>query len=466
MRALDGESGGGNESLATGDVMGFWLRAWNGIRSLVQVNAFATRVLRARRWWAIAFTVFFFALGVFLAASDYSTGAWLALAVGVIGLLREAWPAMADLFGTPTALIEQDDAFVDELVAQVRPSVEEERDGFAVARVPHHPREVVLRSDRLDRWLRTTSITAVEDGQKRQDMEARLRSHAAMLEAMLRCRARESYRSDPSRVFFNGAKFGLSDGMAIDRTSVRCHQVEYFHAVVTNEAVSRRLVSDDGIAQQEFSGTPQFPVSRQAAADGERWRLWPLAMSGMADHVGISTLVVTRDRKLVLWNQSGKALHSRNLLAPTGSGSCDWTDVVAQGGVVDLKATLVRAMEREFVEESFGGKASQVGCDTQVLGYFRWIRRGGKPEFVGATRADVDSFRLQPNPAEVNLRHRETLVHDVPDLAALRACLDHLCERPGVSVPLWVNLVVLARAIDEDAERWAQFLGLPVRASA
>ena len=151
MRALDGESGGGNESLATGDVMGFWLRAWNGIRSLVQVNAFATRVLRARRWWAIAFTVFFFALGVFLAASDYSTGAWLAFAAGVISLLREAWPAMADLFGTPTALIEQDDAFVDELVAQVRPSVEEERDGFAVARVPHHAREAVLRSDRLDR---------------------------------------------------------------------------------------------------------------------------------------------------------------------------------------------------------------------------------------------------------------------------------------------------------------------------
>ena len=73
---------------------------------------------------------------------------------------------------------------------------------------------------------------------------------------------------------------------------------------------------------------------------------------------------------------------------------------------------------------------------------------------------------LQPNPAEVNLRHRETLVHDVPDLAALRACLDHLCERPGVSVPLWVNLVVLARAIDEDAQRWSQFLRLPVRAPA
>ena len=78
----------------------------------------------------------------------------------------------------------------------------------------------------------------------------------------------------------------------------------------------------------------------------------------------------------------------------------------------------------------------------------------------------MDSFRLQPNPAEVNLRHRETLVHDVPDLAALRACLQSLGERPGLSVPLWVNLVALARAIDEDAERWAQFLGLPVRASA
>lgn len=442
--------------------MGFGLRAWNGARSLVQVNAFATRVLRARRWWAVGFTVFFFALGAVLAWRDFSAGAWFAFAVGIISLLREAWPALQDLFGTPTSLIEQDQAFVEALIAQVKPSDEEERDGFAVSGVPHHRHEAVLRSSRLDQWLRSTPVAAKVDDQKRTDMEARLRGHARMLEAMLRCRARESYRSDPSRVFFNGSKFGLSDGMAIGRTTVRCHQVDYFHSVVTNEAVTRRLVSDDGIAQQEFSGAEQFPVSRQAATAGDQWRLWPLAMSGMADHVGVSTLVVTRDRKLVLWNQSGKALHSRNLIAPTGSGSCDWDDLVENAGAVDLKATLVRAMEREFVEESFGGQSTTVGRDTQVLGYFRWIRRGAKPEFVGVTRADVDSFSLRPNPAEVNLRNRAALVHDVPDLAALRACLEELRQAPGLSVPLWVNLLVLVQAIDEDPARWAAFLHLPI----
>ena len=67
----------------------------------------------------------------------------------------------------------------------------------------------------------------------------------------------------------------------------------------------------------------------------------------------------------------------------------------------------------------------------------------------------------------MNRRAGETLLmHDVPDLTALRACVDHLCERPGLSVPLWVNLVALARAIDEDAQRWSQFLRLPGRAPA
>lgn len=149
-------------------------------------------------------------------------------------------------------------------------------------------------------------------------------------------------------------------------------------------------------------------------------------------------------------------------MAPTGSGSCDWEDTVrARSGEVDLHATLARAMEREFMEESFGGAPVTLRCETRVLGYFRWIRRGGKPEFVGVTRADVDAVDLQPNAAEVNRRGHAALPRDVPDLRALCAVLDELRELPGASVPLWVNAGALRDAIGENPAEWALFLGLP-----
>ena len=79
------------------------------------------------------------------------------------------------------------------------------------------------------------------------------------------------------------------------------------------------------------------------------------------------------------------------------------------------------------------------------------------------TRADVDSFDLRPNHAEVNLRNHTALVHDVPDIHALQARLLKLRDAPEISVPLWVNAGVLAEAIEEDPVGWAEFLRLPVR---
>lgn len=434
----------------------------NGVRSLVHVNRFAARVLRGRRWWRSALVLMLFALGLWLAYRDYSEEAWIAFGAGIVGLAREAWPALVELFGSPRFLLERDDEFVRRTLGAIGPSREEERDGFVVERAPHRWDEAVLRSPRVDRWLRGAAVRCTVEDRKRDAIEARLRQNAGDLENMLRCRARESFRSEPSRVFFNGSKFGLAEGVAIGDADLRCHRIEYFHSVLTNEAVTRRLVADDGDARATWGGASAFPAAPDVSSDAPKLRLLPIAHSGMADHVGVSTLVVTRDRKLVLWNQSGRAMHSRNLMAPTGSGSCDWKDAVFTGsGHVDLHATLARAMEREFLEESFAGAAASLRRETRVLGYFRWIRRGGKPEFVGVTRADVDAVELQPNAAEVNRRGHAALPRDVPDLQKLCDVLDELRGLPGASVPLWVNARVLREAIDENPAEWASFLGLP-----
>lgn len=64
-------------------------------------------------------------------------------------------------------------------------------------------------------------------------------------------------------------------------------------------------MAEDRDAVMTWSGASAFPATPDAS-DGEKLRILPIAHSGMADHVGVSTLVVTRDRKLVLWNQSAR----------------------------------------------------------------------------------------------------------------------------------------------------------------
>lgn len=92
----------------------------------------------------------------------------------------------------------------------------------------------------------------------------------------------------------------------------------------------------------------------------------------MGNHIGISTLTHTNDGQLVLWRQSGAAQQSRDLLAPTGSGSCDWSDWTDLSNDRLLKDLISRAMKREFREESHPLKSvlKDVAMRTAILGFF------------------------------------------------------------------------------------------------
>lgn len=310
-----------------------------------------------------------------------------------------------------------------------------------------------MRSPSVDTWLRATAVVMEESDTKRREVDTRLRSHAQKLETLLRCHARQSLRSVPPRVLINEHKLGLSDVISPSRGRVWVHRVGYFHSLLTNEAATRCLESIGEDPEVLFSGSDQlFPL---AGRDGDTWRLLPLADSRMSDHIGVSTLVVTADRKLVFWTQGNNAQQSRNQFVSTGSGSADWGDRVGD----DLKASLVRGMEREFVEESFGGdRPPPFECRTRVLGYFRWLSRAAKPEFTGVTRITLDAHRLRPNVAEVNRRNRAQLCRDVPTLDELARVLDELLLGEQASVSFWANVPALREAIDEAPDDWSAFL--------
>jgi hypothetical protein len=109
-------------------------------------------------------------------------------------------------------------------------------------------------------------------------------------------------------------------------------------------------------------------------------------------------VALTKDGYLVLTRQTSYNSVNANLLLSTGSGSLDLRDVDAcrsknsiergQDLKLDLNDVICAGMVREMEEES--GISKSNCTDTQIVGYSRWLDRGGKPEFYGFTVLDLD----------------------------------------------------------------------------
>ncbi len=74
------------------------------------------------------------------------------------------------------------------------------------------------------------------------------------------------------------------------------------------------------------------------------------------------------------------------------SGSANWEDCKKHLGKPDgLRTAVINGMNRELWEESVGKRSVKkqkfTGClTTRITGYFRWLTKAGKSEFVGVSR--------------------------------------------------------------------------------
>lgn len=112
-----------------------------------------------------------------------------------------------------------------------------------------------------------------------------------------------------------------------------------------------------------------------------------LGDSDFSDHIGVSTLLYTSDGYIFVFRQAGNAGYNASRFMPTGSGSLDYADFHEKE---DLRQMIVRGAERELAEESslkkLGDEAFASLVDTTVIGYYRDMERGGKPEFCCVSR--------------------------------------------------------------------------------
>jgi hypothetical protein len=133
-------------------------------------------------------------------------------------------------------------------------------------------------------------------------------------------------------------------------------------------------------------GPFQFREEYLLDASGDFRRL---DSSKLDNSIGVSTLAITTDDHLVVTLQTTRSQASSGKLAPSGSGALEPRDYPSSSL---LKEFVCRGAVRELREETTISRTA-IGRSA-VVGYGRWLDRGGKPEFFCVTALTVSSHEL------------------------------------------------------------------------
>lgn len=191
-----------------------------------------------------------------------------------------------------------------------------------------------------------------------------------------------AHRRDGGALLFNGKVLRLdSDLMPVGPQIAYLRPARYFDALASNYMC--------GFAITDRSYPQSVAVGRDFLVDRNN-RMRFLGQSWSVNPIGVSTLAFTSDDQLILVHQSQRNVSEQDRLAPSGSGSAEPKDVT--GSSDTLQDVLIRGMEREFQQEC---NVRSARCSTKVIGYSRWLDKGGKPEFYGVTRVDISESELK-----------------------------------------------------------------------
>jgi len=269
------------------------------------------------------------------------------------------------------------------VLSKVQPSDRQSRLGFEQKTFG---KETVLWSPAINETLRSKDWTCITS-----EVHAELVKHTinSNRELCIRLLTRKWQESSGRQLFNNENKWSLASELDPSRPTVMVHENGYFDSYCTNEACTKIMRSTTGDVR---SGLSMFPI--HYTSDGIA-HLDDLEVAPVNNHVGVSTLAISADRylkvhmQLIGWVNTGK-------IVATGSGSGDIGDL----DVGSLRRTVICGMERELREEGLLRKGTSE-ANTEILGFFRWLSRGGKPEFIGITRLSMHGHDMQPDEHEV-----------------------------------------------------------------
>lgn len=155
--------------------------------------------------------------------------------------------------------------------------------------------------------------------------------------------------------------------------SIRVCKGCYYNSFITNDIYQQKLRHQDGISL--------YPPLNAMTAPIEEFD-----NSTLSNHIGVSMLALTIDGYMIILQHNNKSAISANMYAPSASGSVDYKDW-KQLEDSDFRQVLIRAAHREFYEET--GFKENLIADTKIIGVYRNIIRGGKPEYCSVAHLNI-----------------------------------------------------------------------------
>jgi len=333
----------------------------------------------------------------------------------------------------------------------LKPSQAESSSGFEEVSIKSNDMnflEKAFYSKGLNTYLRQNKLGIIIDKDKSKAIRDFISKHKAILLQFLHNKFKFSMKNN--KLFTNGEKILLSREFDLVNKQAYIAKGEFFSGFITNDVCSTQLKDKSG--RTITDPTPLFPATK---TDDGIFRLLSLTESNLHNQIGACTLAITNDNFLIIWKQSERAQYSNNLLVSTGSGSADWDDVVKN----DFSQTIINTMERELAEESRLLGQNKGDFKTKILGYFRWVKRGGLPQFIGITKLNLKLNDLSPDFEEVKMPKVLNTFY-VDSIANLNITIDNIMmQNEGeISVPLYMNLLFLKQYATNEPDEVEKFL--------
>ena len=199
---------------------------------------------------------------------------------------------------------------------------------------------------------------------------------------------------EDDKIIFNGKLVRLSTDLFLQNSplKIKLERTDYFSNVITNDSIfeSCRNKTDVNYKLNGYN----FSVKDQIDYDkSKKVNLLNLSQNYCSNIIGISTLAVTKDNKVIVLVQ-GRGDVNRQKLVPSGSGSGEYKTLKKTN---DFFEYLKNEMHREMLEEMQISKANykllkdqkyditKYQAQTTIVGFCRLLDRGGKPDFFGLT---------------------------------------------------------------------------------
>ena len=337
-------------------------------------------------------------------------------------------------------------ADIKELIQKnIKLSTVEKNDEFTVKRFHNgHNDELYLDSKKFNDTLRKGSKIEIIQIKRNYELPDDVKE---LVPAIMK----NAFRN--SRLMFNGKLLRQANHIRLQDKKVVLQPVSYYAGQCSHEIVYKEFILPGDIGAS-FSG--------KCLLCNEENQLIDMDYSPSANFLGASTIVLTKDMRIIIGKQAEYSAANKGRFAPSGSGSVDFADIKKVTQYYNKKKDeltfnelIQYAMEREFCEEcSYQLKQSKKKMSTLLIGYARLLERGGKPDYFGISYLDEDVSVLQNyiRKSEYGLVSRMLTIHinevnEIPDKLE-EFCNFYIPER-RISIQLYILMKYLKQMKQE-----------------